>query len=293
MQFHIRSWKSRFSAIIACALLVMMVGAPVAAENHGAMDHLQIRATFTVSDPPEAPYHAHQSMLHFPPGAVAPLHYHGGPGYITILKGSVTLYEDGEPTIYHAGDSLVETTDSEYRGINHTDEDMRLMVTYLVPHGEDVTTMVDDPDHPDAPEIVAEVMAETVRDFSDPPASFELVHATVSHPAGITEEPATTSGNRLMTVVDGEIDLSIEGEPQTMAAGDSVLIEADTEYQVGNTSDARALTMSTILVPDVHSVAPATGATVDRTFALWILVMVASTLLVTGTMLRITAVRLR
>jgi glyoxylate utilization-related uncharacterized protein len=132
-----------------------------------------------------------------------------------------------------------------------------------------------------------------MHDLSDPPASFELVHATVSHPAGITEEPATTSGKRLMTVVDGEIELGIAGEIQAMATGDSVLIEADTEYQVGNTSDARAFTMSTVIVPDVHSVAPATGATVDRTFALWIIVMVASTLLVTGTMLRITAVRIR
>jgi quercetin dioxygenase-like cupin family protein len=293
MPVQVRNWKSRFAAILACLLLTAVFSIPVAAETHGAMDHLQIRASFGVSDPPEAPYHAHQSMLRFAPGAVAPLHYHGGPGYITILEGSVTLYEDGEPTIYNAGDSLVETSDKLYRGINHTDEDMLLMVTYLVPHGVDMTTMVDDPDHPDAPEITPEVIVEAMHDLSDPPASFELVHTTMSHPAGITEEPATTSGNRMMTVVDGQIDLSMDGELQTMSVGDSVLITAGTEYQVGNTSDTRAFTMSTSIVPDVHSLAPATGSTVDRTFAMWLIVMVASTLFVTGTMLRLTTVRTR
>lgn len=293
MLFRIGHWKSRFAAILACALLAMIVSVPVAAENHGAMDHLQIRATFSVTDPPEAPYHAHQSMLRFAPGAIAPLHHHGGPGYITILEGSVTLYEDGEPTIYSAGDNLVETSDKLYRGINHTDEDMILMVTYLVPHGEEMTTMVDDPDHPEAPEITPDVIAEAMHDISDPPASFELVHTTMSHPAGITDEPATTSGNRLMTVIDGQIELSIEGESQTISTGEYILITAATEYQVGNTSDTRAFTMSTSIVPDVHSLTPATGSAVDRTFALWITVMIASTLLVMGSVLRLTAVRTR
>jgi quercetin dioxygenase-like cupin family protein len=236
---------------------------------------------------------AHQSMLLFTPGAVAPLHQHGGPGYINILDGEVTLYEDGEPTIYRAGDSLVETSDKAYKGVNHTDEDMVLMVTYLVPEGEEVTTYIDDPDQPEPPEADPILMASAMQEFTDPPESFDLVHSTAAIGPEAPGEVVTAAGETLLTVVGGDLEVIINDESTVLTVNDSIMIERDQEYIVQNGGDTSVLFMMTELVPDVHSLAPAAGATVDRTFAIWLFVMTASALLVVGAVLRLSAIRFR
>ena len=293
MSYRSGSWKTRISLVLALALMSLIFSAPAAAQNDSDLLIMQLRASFTVSDPPEAPFQAHQSMLLFVPGAEAPLHYHGGPGYITILQGELTLFEDGEENVYQAGDSLVETTDKLYRGGNYTDEDTVLMVTYLIPEGEDVTTVVDDPEAPEPPEISPEPLAETVHEFPDSPESFELIHTTASIGAGSETGTVAGDGDTLLTAVTGELDVTIDGETNTLSAGSAIVIDAEQEYSLQNAGAEEVLVMSTELAPDVYSVIPAAGSTVDRTFAMWLIVMTASALFVVGAVLRLTVVRYR
>jgi quercetin dioxygenase-like cupin family protein len=291
---RIGTLKSRVAVVIAMAIVGVLFAVPAVAQDESDFYILQLRATFSVPEPPEAPYHAHQSMLHFPPGAEAPLHYHGGPGFITILQGELTLFEDGVENIYQAGDSLIETTDKLYKGGNYTDDDTVLMVTYLVPDGEEVTTIVDDPESPEPPEIVAVPLAETMQMFHDPPGSFDLIHTTASIAPGNGSDTETASGDVLLTVVTGNLDVSIDDETRTISAGNSTMIAADQDYELVNTGDIASLIMSTELAPgEVYSVAPATGSNVDRTFVVWLVVLTASTLLVVGGVLRLTEVRTR
>jgi quercetin dioxygenase-like cupin family protein len=269
--------------------IILMVSATAASPY----DIFDTRTVFNVSDAPSAPYMAHQSMLLFTPGAVAPLHTHGGPGYINILDGEVTLYEDGEPTIYRAGDSFVETTDKVYRGINHTEEDMVLMVTYLVPDGEEITTYADDPDQPEPPEVEPIPMASTMHEITDPPASFDLVHSTAAIGPDAPGEILTASGDTLLTVVGGDLDVTVRDDSTTLTVNDSIMIEQNQEYIVQNGGDTSVMFMTTEFVPDVHSVVPAAGAVVDRTFAIWLVVMTAAALFVVGGVLRLSTLRFR
>lgn len=287
------SWATRISVILSMLLLGLLSGAIAAAQEVPDLAEFEHRAVFNVSNPPDAPYEAHQSILLFVPGAEAPLHSHGGPGYISILEGELTLYEDGVENVYSAGDSLVETPDKVYKGGNYTDEDMVLMVTYLVPEGEDVTTMVDDPDAPEPPEIGPEPLASTIHAFDDSPASFDLIHSTIVYQPGVPTEPLNARGDTLLTTIGSDLDVSINGSSTTVAAGDAILIEGNQGYTVQNTGERTAITMSTELMPDFHSVAPAAGATVDRTFAMWLVVMTASALFVMGAILRLTSIRAR
>jgi quercetin dioxygenase-like cupin family protein len=288
-----RSWTTRISIILPCVLLSLLLGATAAAQEQTSDNVFQNQAVFNVPDAPDAPYHVHQSILLFEPGAEAPLHQHGGPGYITILEGQLTLYEDGEENVYRAGDSLVETPDKLYKGGNFTDADTVLIVTYLVPEGEEVTTVVDDPDAPEPPEIAPVPIAEAMYEFTDPPDSFDLVHSTTFYEAGTGTGPGTAQGDTLLTAVSGDMELTVNGESSTVPHGDVVLIERDQEYSLHNTTDDYTVTMSVELAPDVHSIAPAAGSTVDRTLVIWLIVMTGLTLLVVGGVLRLSSLRMR
>jgi quercetin dioxygenase-like cupin family protein len=285
---------SRILFVLTIALVSAMISMPaMAQEEASGLDILEIEEEFDAVEAPDPPFHAHQSMLHFPPGAEAPLHHHGGPGYITILQGELTLYEDGEENVYEAGDSLVETTDALYKGGNYTESDTVLMVTYLIPEGEEMTTLVDDPDAPASPEIVSETVAEAAHEFTEPTGSFDLIHRTERHDAGSVTDPENSDGVKILTVVQGELELSLEDNSQTVTQGDYALIRTDQEYSLENTGEAETLTMTTKLSPNVYGVVPDTGSAVDRTFAMWLIVLTASTLLVVGAVLRLTIVRIR
>jgi quercetin dioxygenase-like cupin family protein len=288
------SGKARISFILPFILLVALSFSAVAhAQSESDAGIYQFKAIFNVPNPPSSPYHAHQSMLLFVPGAGAPLHYHGGPGYITVLQGELTLYEDGVQNVYQAGQSLIETTDKLYKGGNYGDEDMILMVTYLVPDGEDVTTVVDDPEAPEPPEIGPETLAMAMHEVAESPGSFDLIHTAESLPAGYGRESSVAQGDLLLTVVGGSLQVATNGGEYDVGAGEAIVIERDQEYRLSNIGDTGALFMSTELAPDVHSIVPAAGSTVDRTFATWLIVMTASMLLVVGGVLRLSAVRMR
>jgi quercetin dioxygenase-like cupin family protein len=283
--------QSRLPVVLIAFMLSMVLVLPASAQS--PYDVFDSRTVFNVPDPPSGPYMAHQSILLFVPGAVAPLHQHGGPGFINILEGEVTLSADGEETIYRAGDSIVETTDKLYKGVNHTDADMVLMVTYLIPDGEEVTTFGDDPDQPEAPEELPVPLASAMQEITDPPGSFDLIHTTGGFGPGSAGELLTASGDTLLTSIGGNLDITINGETTTLSDSEAIMIDRDQEYIIQNNGDVSALFMSTEIVPDVHGIVPAAGATVDRTFAMWLVVLTAAALFVVGGVLRLSSVRFR
>lgn len=280
-------------ATLLVAVLMLLVPGSALAQETGSPNVSEQRATFPVADPPDGPLTVHQSMLRFVPGAAAPLHQHGGPGYITILEGEVVLYENGEEHVYSGGDSFVETPDNEYWAINTSDQDMLLMVTYLVPEGNEVTTAIERDNAPETPDVGPETLAERVYEYAEPPESFELIHSVRSFEPGAESEATSADGRLLQTVVGGTLVATVEDAPETLEGGDSIVIGADQEYQYSNETDIPVVTMSSEFVPDVYSLAPNAGATVDRTMVTWLFVMVATGVLIVGGILRISRIRLR
>ena len=281
--------KVRILVMLSIALIGAMISTPaLAQDSETGPSILELDAPFDTSHAPDGPYQLHQSMLRFPPGAEAPLHYHGGPGYITILQGELTLFEDGEENVYAEGDSLIETTDVLYKGGNYTNSDTVLMVTYLVPEGEEVTTVVDDPDAPDPPEIVSETLAGIVHEVDDPPSSYDLVHRTMIYEPDQEEATLSPIGDTLLTVVEGELKVSDEDAIASIGAGEYVHLQGGSEQTLTNPGDEPVVTMSTELEPHIYGIVPDTGSPVDRTFAMWLIFMAASALLVVGAVLRLT-----
>lgn len=280
-------------AIVIAVLSLLLLPVTTLAQESASSGISEQRGTFPVIEPPDAPFSAHQSMLRFSPGAAAPLHQHGGPGYITILEGELTLYEDGEEHQYTAGDSFVETPDHEYWGGNFSDQDMLLMVTYLVPEGNEVTTNIDSPDGPETPDVGPEALAERVYEFSDPPESFELIHTVRTYEPGAATGTSTAEGDLMYTVVAGELAWTAGDQEALLGPGHGAFMPAGQEYAFTNEADSQAVTMSTELAPDAYSMAPEAGTIVDRTMAIWLFIMAASGMLIVGGVLRISSVRFR
>lgn len=291
MKVAYRGFLAR-AALLVAVLALLVPGAALAEQTPGPSVSEQ-RATFPVVEPPDAPITVHQSMLRFVPGAAAPLHQHGGPGYITILEGEVVLYKDGEERVYSGGESFVETTDSEYWAINSSNQDVILMVTYLVPEGNEVTTVIEGEGAPETPDVGPETLVEREYHYPNPPESFELIHTVRSFEAGASTEATTTNGDMLQTVVGGTLGVTIDGESETLEGGESILIGAKQQYQYSNDTDIPVVTMSTEFEPDAYSLVPDAGGTVDRTMAIWLFVMAATGVLIVGGIMRVSSIRLR
>lgn len=281
--------KGFHRARVALFLAVFCLLLPGSALAQGTSESTisEHRATFPVLEPPEAPFTAHQSMLRFVPGAAAALHRHGGPGYITILEGGVTLYENGEENQYSAGDSFVETPDNEYWAVNATDQDMILMVTYLIPEGNEVTTNIDRADAPQVPDTGPETLAEHTYQLPDPPDSFELIHTVQSYDPEAESEVSPADGTVMTTVAAGTLGATAGEVSQTLEPGGTLVVDAGQEYSFTNPGETGAIVISTEFAPDAYSMAPDTGMIVDRTMAVWLFIMTAAGMLIVGGVLRL------
>ena len=82
-----------------------------------------------------------QVVLDFAPGQWTPPHTHGGQAFNTVLEGEITLRENGTEHIFKAGESWTDTIDQVHAAGNTGSKKARLMVTWLLPKGAQLTTV--------------------------------------------------------------------------------------------------------------------------------------------------------
>ncbi|WP_052351868.1 cupin domain-containing protein [Deinococcus pimensis] len=74
-------------------------------------------------------------VVDFPPGAVFPLHKHGGPLLGLVLSGTLTVHQNGRTTTYAAGQSFTEPLGQVHDVANSTDRTVTVVLSYLLPRG--------------------------------------------------------------------------------------------------------------------------------------------------------------
>lgn len=81
----------------------------------------------------------------FPPGGVAPRHYHPGPEFIYVLEGAIVLQEDGkEPHTLKQGESMFNPTKRVHIGHNpSTSAPTKVLVFLVVEKGQPPAVAVD------------------------------------------------------------------------------------------------------------------------------------------------------
>lgn len=90
---------------------------------------------------PLAEFDVIHMVLEFAPDAWTPVHTHGGEAFVTVLEGHMRMrMENGEEANYAAGDQWLEVP-GEFAAVgNPGTENARIAVTFLLPHGEPLTT---------------------------------------------------------------------------------------------------------------------------------------------------------
>lgn len=239
----------RFVVVLVALLTIGLLPGIVAGQDGSEEPTVVAEARFTVEDPPSAPLEAHQLVLDFAPGAVAALHQHGGPGFITMLTGELSLIADGVERTYRAGDDFIEVPESVYEGTNLTADPASLMVTYLVPAGHPVTTYITSgASAPAAPG--PQVVTQTMFEIPDSPDDYEIVHHVIDYAPGAWSGDIDNAGATFITVVHGELDVrDPDGEDGAYAAGDTRIEAVGGPYERGNDGAETARIVATTIVP--------------------------------------------
>jgi len=99
------------------------------------------RLAYAVTNQP-ASFETIQMVLDFAPGSWTPPHTHGGETFVTVLEGEITVRQHGSETTYRTGEGWREMPGVVHAAGNMTAEKARVFVTFLLPEGAPLTTVV-------------------------------------------------------------------------------------------------------------------------------------------------------
>ncbi len=240
-------FKRIFGPAMVLTVFILIVAAPVAYGEGPVSPNQAFKATFAVDQPP-ADFDLIAVRQDFAPGAITPVHTHGGPAYITVTTGQLTLIQNGTAKSYNAGESWVETPGTFMQVANRGTVPASTYVTFLLPKGAAETTNqpVASADVPTGP---APKKAEIKFAIPDAPKQFDLIQVEQDFAPGSQTPVHTHGGPAFITVVSGQLTLVQDGTYKTYNAGDSWTEKPGLFMQVVNRSGAPASTFVTFLLP--------------------------------------------
>ena len=128
--------------VTAAAIAVIGVLAVVAAQQTG------FRRTLLQQEDLAIPEHeAVTAMAELDPGASSGQHRHSGDEVGYVLEGTLTLEQDGKPTMaLSAGEAFLIPAGTVHNAVNTSAATVSVLVTYVAPKGQTLTTAVGAPD---------------------------------------------------------------------------------------------------------------------------------------------------
>jgi quercetin dioxygenase-like cupin family protein len=214
-------------------------------------------AWFGVEQPPTAPFEAVQMVVDFPVGTRVGRHVHGGPGYITMLTGELAMTIGDAPTrAYKADESFVEPFKVVAEGANLTTESASVLVTYLLPVGAPVTTVV-----PSGPSAQAAALPpgqlppgavprfESRMKLDSAPVGYRLGQMLRTYAPGAWTMSEMATAPRLLTVVSGEVQVLTGASQKTYQAGESWTELPGAAWLSGNVGSEPAVVAVSVVAP--------------------------------------------
>ena len=123
--------KKPISAIIGLTALALVLGVVIATD---AAPSARWATSYEHLSMPED-FKAMMVVVDFPPGAVFPLHSHGGPVVAMVIEGEITLVQNGVSKVYKAGEGFNEPLGQIHEARNKGTTKAAVAVTYLLPKG--------------------------------------------------------------------------------------------------------------------------------------------------------------
>jgi quercetin dioxygenase-like cupin family protein len=240
-----KMFKRIFGLAIVLAILVLTFRVPIAYGQDPIGPKQAFKTTFAVDQPP-ADYDLLAVRQDFAPDAITPVHTHGGPAFITVTTGQLTLIQNGMAKTYSAGESWTETPGQFMQVANRGTTPASTYVTFLMPKGAPETTNQTGAAVPTGP---AAKKSEIKFAIPDAPKQFDLIEVEQDFAPGSQTPVHTHGGPAYITVVSGELTLVQDGQYKTYKAGDNWTEKPGVFMQVVNRSSAPASTFVTFLLP--------------------------------------------
>ncbi len=111
----------------------------VGLQSHPALEPKKIETKYPTTSV-RGPFDLIEVQQDFAPGAVTPVHTHGGPAYITVMSGQLTLVQNGTAKTYSSGDSWMESPGQYMQVVNRGTTAASTFVTFLLPKGATLTS---------------------------------------------------------------------------------------------------------------------------------------------------------
>lgn len=209
---------------------------------------LVMRADLEIEDAPEE-LGIVQMLLAFEPGAWTPPHHHGGQTVVTTLDGEMVNRTDDVETRYLPGEGWTEQPHVVHMAGNDTEEMAHVIVTFITPPDTPLTTVVEGMVEGELPPGPTPVHRGEMQS-TDVPESFTLVQLVLDFAPGAWTPLHSHGGDTLVTVLEGEMTRSLDGEEETFGPGESWIEPAGQIHAAGNNTDEPArVAVSIVLQP--------------------------------------------
>lgn len=185
---------------------VMLLGgveaAPAIAQEPPPSLRLTTVASMNFTDSPRQ-YDLMQTLLELAPGAAVPSHIVNGRSIITVLSGEVSrVEENGETTVYQAGETFAETSGDHFDvDVNTGTGTARLLATFLLQPGAGPLIFSPNAAESDAAGPIFVAVARTT--VGTIPAEFTLTHGMFDVPPGFEVGLHTHDGWSIVTELSG------------------------------------------------------------------------------------------
>jgi len=121
-------------ALFALTALTLALSTVIASQSAQSAPSARWATTFEHLTLPKD-FKAMTVVVDFPPGAVFPLHSHGGPVVALVLEGEITLVQGGVSVVYKAGQGFNESVGQIHEARNKGSTKAAVVATYLLPKG--------------------------------------------------------------------------------------------------------------------------------------------------------------
>ncbi len=224
------SFSSGRRWLVSLVLALAVAAAPTApmpvalAAVAQAQPTTSFEAWFDVEQPPTVPFEAVQLIVDFPVGARVGRHVHGGPGYITMLESEMTMVIGADaPRAFGPNESFVEPFRIVAEGANLSAAPASLIVTYLIPVGDAVTTLTPAAGAAPLAALPPEQLPpgavprfESRMRMDNAPATYRVGQMLRTYAPGTWTMSEIAPATRLLTVVSGGIQVLTGATQRTL-----------------------------------------------------------------------------
>jgi quercetin dioxygenase-like cupin family protein len=188
-----------------------------------------------------------QNVIDFGPGAESVVHTHSTPNLGTVLEGQITVKMPASDKRADAGGMLVEPINQPLQAVNTGSGEAMVVVAFAVPRGSKPTTPV--AGRP-APATVNKTLYSSTLAGPGISGPYSLVQQVLDFAPGSQSLKYRYGGPGLITVLQGQATVSIDGVYETFGAGETFTEMPIQKVQLFNRGSEDVVLAATFMLPD-------------------------------------------